>query len=426
MDSSPPIQSPARTGSLATRRFSLRELPALVRTHPTLSTLLAAIILMEIAHGIELLALFPLYLSEVEQESASLVALTITVYLVVDILTRTPAGWLADRIGRKRVLLAGVLLSALPLPLMMQTRAHDTFLLLNVVNGLGAGCIWPAIYASIADQYGKGQRGLIFGLVNTVMLGGLASGPISGGLLIGRSGSFTFSFLFCFALVLLVFLIVWRGVRETHRLEIAHPDLAHAAHSSAPESTFIPSSNPSSIVQIALLFIVVFCLTLGVAILVPILTFYGRDVLSLRPDQFALTLALPAVVTAIALIPFGRWVDQHGRKWPLVAGLAAFGLCLWLAPVSIFPPIVALGASLGGLGYALAVPAWNALAMDRIPHNARGAMLGVVAALQGAGLVIGPYIGGALWENVSQFAPFMASAAALTIGTLVALPIKES
>src|SRR5206468_10849564 len=102
-----------------------------------------------IAHGIELLALFPLYLSEVEQESASLVALTITVYLIVDILTRTPAGWLADRFGRKRILLAGVLLSAVPLPLMMQTRDHNTFLLLNVVNGLGAGCIWPAIYASI-------------------------------------------------------------------------------------------------------------------------------------------------------------------------------------------------------------------------------------------------------------------------------------
>jgi MFS family permease len=175
-----------------------------------------------------------------------------------------------------------------------------------------------------------------------------------------------------------------------------------------------------------LLFVVVFCLTLGVAILVPILTFYGRDVLHLRPDQFALTLALPAIVTAAALIPLGRWVDRHGRKWPLVAGLAAFGGCLWLAPVSAFPPIVALGASLGGLGYALAVPAWNALAMDRIPHDARGAMLGVVAALQGAGLVVGPYIGGALWESVSPFAPFMASATAITIGTLVALPVKET
>jgi MFS family permease len=419
MDTTQPIQSPVRPGSISARRLSLRELPSLVRAHPTLTALLAAIILMEIAHGIELLALFPLYLSEVEQESASLVALTISVYLIVDILTRTPAGWLADRVGRKRVLLAGVLLSAVPLPLMMQTLDHTTFLLLNVLNGLGAGCIWPAIYASIADQYGKGQRGLIFGLVNTVMLGGLASGPISGGLLLGRSGSFTFSFLFCFALVLLVGLIVWRGVRETVGMGLPVDDNPFRA--GVPDAPM-----PRFDAQMALLFVVVFCLTLGVAILVPILTFYGRDVLGLRPDQFALTLALPAIVTAVALIPLGRWVDQHGRKWPLVAGLAAFGLCLWLAPVSVFPPIVAVGASLGGIGYALAVPAWNALAMDRIPHDARGAMLGVVAALQGAGLVVGPYIGGALWENVSQFAPFMASAVAITIGTLVALPVKES
>ena len=197
------------------RRAHLREMLGVARAHPTLLSLLATIVLMEIAHGIELLALFPLYLSEVEHESVSLVALTISVYLIVDILTRTPAGWLADRVGRKPVLLAGVILSALPLPLMMQTHDTALFLLLNVVNGLGAGCIWPSIYASIADRYGPGRRGLIFGLVNTVMLGGLASGPISGGLLIGRSGSFTFSFLFCLAIVIAALAIVALGMRES-------------------------------------------------------------------------------------------------------------------------------------------------------------------------------------------------------------------
>src|ERR1043165_3685689 len=89
-----PIEPSIPCASRSPLRLRLAEFTGLIRAHPTLSTLLAAIILMEIAHGIELLALFPLYLSEVEQESASLVALTITVYLVVDILTRTPAGWL--------------------------------------------------------------------------------------------------------------------------------------------------------------------------------------------------------------------------------------------------------------------------------------------------------------------------------------------
>ncbi|MBI5876709.1 MAG: MFS transporter [Chloroflexi bacterium] len=396
------------------RRFRLRDLPALTRAHPTLTALLATIVLMEVAHGVELLALFPLYLSEVENESASLVALTISTYLVVDILMRTPAGWLADRIGRKPVLLAGVILSALPLPLMMQVRDPGLFLLLNAVNGLGAGCIWPSIYASIADRYGPGRRGLIFGLVNTVMLGGLATGPISGGLLLGGSGSFTFSFLFCFALIIVVAGIVLFGVQETRTEQLPASEATQATRVSLRVDA-----------QMVLLFVVVFCLTMSVAILTPVLTFYGRDVLGLTPGQFALTLALPALATAVALVPFGRFADQHGRKRPLVVGLAIFGFCLWLSPISTSPPIVAFGATIGGLGYALAVPAWNALTMDRIPSDSRGTLLGVVAALQGIGLVIGPEVGGRLWDTVSHIAPFLASAAVLTIGALVALALKE-
>jgi MFS family permease len=130
-------------------------------------------------------------------------------------------------------------------------------------------------------------------------------------------------------------------------------------------------------------------------------------------------------LTAVALVPFGRWVDRHGRKRPLIAGMGLFGLCLWLSPLSTAPLVVALGATIGGLGYALAVPAWNALTMDLIPREARGTMLGIVAALQGVGLVIGPYVGGALWEQVSHFAPFLAAAASMTLGAALSLTIRD-
>jgi MFS transporter, DHA1 family, multidrug resistance protein len=417
-------ETPRRRLDSELRRLHIHELLTLAQTHPTFVSLLATIILMEIAHGIELLALFPLYLSDVEHESVSLVALTISVYLIVDILTRTPAGWLADRAGRKPVLMAGILLSALPLPFMMQTRDTTLFLLLNVVNGLGAGCIWPSIYASVADRYGPGRRGLIFGLVNTVMLGGLASGPISGGLLIGRSGSFAFSFLFCLAIVILALAIVALGVRDT--TGTAGEFVGAVVLATRRARDLKPSAGGLRIDrQMITLFMIVFCLTLGVALLVPILTFYGRDVLGLRPDQFALTLALPGLVTAAALVPFGRWVDRHGRKRPLIAGMAVFALCLWLSPLSTAPLVVAFGAAIGGLGYALAVPAWNALTMDMIPRESRGTMLGVVASLQGIGLVVGPYAGGALWEQVSHLSPFLASAAVLSLGAALSLTIQD-
>jgi len=51
--------------------------------------------------------------------------------------------------------------------------------------------------------------------------------------------------------------------------------------------------------------------------------------------------------------------------------------------------------------------------------------LGIVAALQGIGLVIGPYIGGALWEQVSHFAPFLAAGASMTVGAALSLTIRD-
>jgi len=104
------------------------------------------------------MALFPLYLTEVLGSSVTVVGAVISAYLILDIVTRTPAGWLADRWGRRSVLLTGVALSAPPLVLMMWTRSSSTFLLLNALNGLGAGCIWPAIYATVADTYRRSER----------------------------------------------------------------------------------------------------------------------------------------------------------------------------------------------------------------------------------------------------------------------------
>ena len=65
------------------------------------TVLLGVIVLMELAHGIELIALFPLYLHDRMHEGADVIGITLSTYLVADILTRTPAGWGADRWARR-------------------------------------------------------------------------------------------------------------------------------------------------------------------------------------------------------------------------------------------------------------------------------------------------------------------------------------
>lgn len=363
---------------------------------------------MEIVHGIEAMALLPLYLTEVLGSSVTLVGAVISTYLIVDIVARTPAGWFADRWGRKPVLLFGILLSIVPLIFMMRVATAHTFLLLNGLNGVGAGCIWPAIYAGVADTYRRSRRGLIMGVLSTVMLGGLALGPISGNLLLGLT-SYRATFITCIGLVSLVLVIVLMLARES-RVEGGTAPVVRTRESLGPVTG-----------ELVLLGLIALLLTASLALLLPIISLYGAQVLMVDKVTMGVILAVAGGITAVALLPGGHLADRIGRKRPIVAGLAILTACFGGAPLTTNLLVVTVGATLAGLGYALAVPAWNALAMDRIAERSRGLLLGAVAAVQGAGLAIGPVVGGYLWQHIHHYAPFLAGAFLLLVATALSL-----
>ncbi len=380
--------------------------------HRTFSILLVTIILMELAHGIELIALFPLYLNGTMHEGADVIGLTLSTYLVADIMTRMPAGWGADRFGRKPLLLVGILFSALPLLLMPRVASPALFLALNAVNGIGAGCTWPAIYAAVADAYGRERYGLVLGIINMVMLGGIALGPIAGGLLLSRV-TYDAAFSICFVIVALAFVFVVAFVSE-HR---AAREKLEAPVKSQPWRTLTQQLNPT----LVRLLVIGLMLTLAIGMMLPLMSLFGRDVLRVSPDRFALILIPPGILTAALIIPAGHWADRRGRHPPLIVGLVLIAIPFAGAPLSINPIVVSAGATLAGVGYALLVPAWNALVMDWIPENARGLFLGAVATAQGIGLAVGPSLGGALWERVGVYAPFEAAAVFLVLAVILTL-----
>jgi len=373
----------------------------LFSTHRTFAILLATIVLMELAHGIELIALFPLYLHDQMREGADVIGVTLSSYLVADILARTPAGWLADRWARKPVLLIGIALSAFPILIMPQVESSMLFLALNAINGIGAGCVWPSIYAAVADTYGRERYGLVLGIINMVMLGGIALGPIAGGFLLGRVDYYT-AFVVCFAIVVAALVLVLTFVREATRS--AHEAMAHSELQSF--RTVLGQLNGT----LARLLVIGLLLTFALGMMLPLISLFGKQVLQVTPNMFALILIPPGIVTAALIIPAGHWADRHGRYAPLVLGLAMVAIPFAAAPLSTNLVIVSLGATMAGMGYALLVPAWNALVMDYVPSSARGLFLGAVATAQGIGLAVGPSLGGELWERVGVYAPFEAAA----------------
>lgn len=389
----------------------------LLFSHRNLTVLFTAIVAMEIMRGITEIALLPLFLTEVHGEGAGLAGVTITAYLITDVLVRTPAGWMADRFGRKVMFAGGLFLSFAPLALIPLTENTITLLGINALLGVGAGTAWPAVYATIADTYGSKNRGLIMGVLNMVMIGGLASGPIIGNVLVDIAG-FIPTFIICIAMMSVVTLGVVLFMRETRSAENAASDR---------ETTF---AGIKLLMQgeIVLLTVIAVCLTLGTSTLLPIVNLFGLEVLNLTLTQMAAVLAVPGVVTIIAFAPLGRYADTHGRKPPMVAGMALLAVPFLLSPISTNPFVVALGATIAGLGYAAAVPAWNALIMDKVTRTSsnHGLLFGGIAAVQGLGLAFGPALGGALWEYVGSYAPLLVAGTLFTLGFGLSLFARET
>jgi MFS family permease len=80
-----------------------------------------------------------------------------------------------------------------------------------------------------------------------------------------------------------------------------------------------------------------------------------------------------------------------------------------------------VAAVLLGLSYALATPAWHALISELAPPGRIGLAMGASQTAQGLGLVLGPLLGGLMWDTMGHRSPFLGAAALLTFGTLVLL-----
>lgn len=112
---------------------------------------------------------------------------------------RVLLGVLADRIGVKPVLIAGLLVQALAIGTYVYVRELQEFYALALIFGAAYGGVMP-LYAVLAREYfGQAIMGTVFGAVTMVSSIGMAAGPLIGGWLYDSYGAYTWLFAGSFA-----------------------------------------------------------------------------------------------------------------------------------------------------------------------------------------------------------------------------------
>jgi MFS family permease len=183
----PDIDRPAREAkTFVLRAAEFRQgLAEVLRTPPIL---LAAGIeaVMYLGYG-AFLGFLPIYAKTAGLNDAE-IAIALGSQLVAAMLAKPVTGRLSDRMGRKPVIVIGLLLCALALPLIFRSASLATFVLTAPLLGLGVGAVTPVTNALIADLASAKRLGAAMGVFGTIWDIGEAAGPMLAGFLIGGLG----------------------------------------------------------------------------------------------------------------------------------------------------------------------------------------------------------------------------------------------
>jgi MFS family permease len=97
-------------------------------------------------------------------------------------------GRIADRFGRKKPMIAGLLIGALASALIPHLRSIVPLIVLWAIESLGYTASTPAQRAFVADIAGEDTRGTSYGLYTFAYFLGSTVGPLAGGWLYDNVG----------------------------------------------------------------------------------------------------------------------------------------------------------------------------------------------------------------------------------------------
>jgi MFS family permease len=310
------------------------------------------------------------------------------------------SGSLADRFGRRHVLLAGWSL-ALPVPFLVGF-AHDweQIVAANVFLGASQGLAWSMTVLMKIDLVGPARRGLALGLNESAGYLGVALTAAATGALAATVAPRTVIWMGAAALTLVGLGATAAFVRETTAHVAAEQRIDAGVRLRAP---LIPLSQAG------------FVNNLNDAVawgLVPLyLAGHGAT-----QGEIGLVAALYPGVWGAGQIATGWLSDRVGRRPLIVAGMLVQAVALGVLAAGggeLRTAIVA--AVLLGVGTALVYPVLIAAVSDAVPPRERARAVGAYRFWRDAGLVAGAVLAGTAADAIGS------GAAIALVGVLTAL-----
>jgi MFS family permease len=337
---------------------------------------------------------------EFQLTSSAAVLSFIVAFGLAKAFTNLGAGALAQRVGRRRLLIAGWAL-ALPVPLLIAVAPSWAWIVAaNVLLGANQGLAWSMTVVMKIDLVGPRRRGFALGLNEAAGYGGVALAAGLTGWLAAEFAARDVLVVFGGAIAVVAFLLSVLFVRDTGEhvaleqgdhpdADVAPPRLREAFADATYRLPALRSCSQAGLVN---------NLNDGLAWgLVPLfLAAHGAGA-----AQIGLVAAIYPGVWSVAQIATGHWSDTAGRKPLIAAGMLVQAAALALLAVSGGDVALAAGtAVLLGLGTALVYPTLIAAISDAVSPVARAPVVGVYRFWRDMGYALGAVIAGGVADSL--------------------------
>ncbi|CDN42005.1 MFS transporter [Paenibacillus sp. P22] len=334
-------------------------------------------------------------------EQAVVVTLLSSVYAFCVFFAAPALGALSDRYGRRPLLLACLLGSAIGYFIFGLGGALWILFAGRIIEGITGGSI-STIFTYFADIIPSEQRTKYFGWVSAVVGAGTVIGPTVGGLLakFGYSVPMYFGALITAVNVGYGFFFMPESLGKKNRLKkIALARL----------NPFTQLASLLSMKNLNRLLISAFLLWIPNGSLQAVFSQFTMDTFSWKPVWIGLMFSILGVQDILSqgfIMPklLVKYSDKQIAALGMVSEIIGYGLIAASALFSFYPLLIA-GMFIFGFGDSIFGPSFNGMLSKSVDSSEQGRIQGGSQSIQALARMIGPILGGWIYVSLGHAAP---------------------
>ena len=303
----------------------------------------------------------------------------------------TPMGILANRFGRKPLVLLALMGFVVTNLMLAFVNVPLFFIVVRFLEGTLVAGFMPASMAMVGDAVPLEKQGRWMGIMTTAQAGGIALGPAIGGLLY-QSWGFTSPFLLSAGFALVASLLSLTMLPETLPERVRALALERKARIQRGERG--RDANTPNLVHLAWLFAALLLIDFGTLFVFPFslpqYPFFFQKVLHYGTAQYGLIISAYGLTVAVFPLLVGRLIEMMPKKLLVVVGcLLSAALNLGMLFLHQYPLLI-MAAVVTGVGSALLMPALGTIYLGASSDQNRSQLMGIRSTAISLALLLGP------------------------------------